>query len=135
MKERHSATRLFDNFYEVRVSNPSTMHSKCERSLICSGIACNLSRVTCDAAAGEIDLVMRDKHSALVFIEVRARWSKRFADAAASIGATKRARLVRAAHHYLVTWRGALPPCRFDVIAFDADQIRWLPDAFRADES
>ncbi len=83
---------------------------------------------------GEIDLVMLDDRGALVFVEVRARASRRFADAAASIGATKRARLVRAAQHYLATWRGALPACRFDVIAFDAGRIRWLPDAFRADD-
>jgi putative endonuclease len=84
---------------------------------------------------GEIDLVMIDEGGALVFVEVRARKSRRFADAATSIGATKRARLVRAAQHYLTTWRGALPACRFDVIAFDAGEIRWLPVAFRADES
>ncbi len=84
---------------------------------------------------GEIDLVMRDEHGALVFVEVRARTSRRFADAATSIGAAKRMRLVRAAQHYLATWRGAMPVCRFDVIAFDAGRIRWLPDAFRADDA
>jgi putative endonuclease len=84
---------------------------------------------------GEIDLVMRDERGALVFVEVRARASRRFADAAASIGTTKRMRIVRAAQHYLTKHRGALPVCRFDVIAFDAGRIRWIPDAFRADGS
>lgn len=84
---------------------------------------------------GEIDLVMLDERGALVFVEVRARASRRYASAAASIGAVKQARIVRAAQHYLATWRGALPACRFDVIAFDAGCIRWLPDAFRADET
>jgi len=84
---------------------------------------------------GELDLVMLDERGALVFVEVRARRSGRFADALTSIGATKRARLVRAAQHYLATWRGEPPACRFDVIAFDAGRIRWLRDAFRADES
>jgi putative endonuclease len=84
---------------------------------------------------GEIDLVMRDENDALVFVEVRARASRRFADAATSITATKRARLVRAAQHYLMNWRGALPVCRFDVVAFDAGHVRWFPDAFRADGS
>ncbi|KND57164.1 putative endonuclease [Candidatus Burkholderia verschuerenii] len=82
---------------------------------------------------GEIDLEMRDECGALVFVEVRARASRRFADAATSIGATKRMRIVRAAQHYLMRWRGALPVCRFDVVAFDAGRIRWIPDAFRAD--
>ena len=47
----------------------------------------------------------------------------------------QRGDLVLAAQHYLMTWRGALPVCRFDVIAFDAGRIVWLRDAFRADTS
>jgi putative endonuclease len=84
---------------------------------------------------GEIDLVMRDMSDdrALVFVEVRARRSRQFAAAAASIGVRKQQRLIHAAQHYLSTWRGALPPCRFDVIAFDAGRIIWLRDAFRQD--
>ncbi|CAH2791937.1 MAG: UPF0102 protein YraN [Candidatus Burkholderia crenata] len=74
---------------------------------------------------GEIDLVMREIGSqrALVFVEVRARRSHQFAVAAVSVGAHKQRRLVLAAQHYLMTWRGALPVCRFDVIAFDAGRI------------
>ena len=84
---------------------------------------------------GEIDLVMTDERGTLVFVEVRARSSRRFAHAAASVDARKRARLVHAAQHFLATWSGALPACRFDVVAFDADRIHWLADAFRADEA
>jgi len=54
---------------------------------------------------------------------------------AASVDARKRVRLVHAAQHFLATWRGALPACRFDVVAFDAGRVHWLPDAFRADEA
>ncbi len=89
--------------------------------------------VTC--RGGEIDLVMLDERGALVFVEVRARRSRRYANAAASVDAKKRARLVLAAQHFLATWRGAMPACRFDVVAFDAGRIHWLPDAFRADEA
>lgn len=89
--------------------------------------------VTC--RGGELDLVMLDEHGALVFVEVRARRSARFANAAASVDARKRARLVHAAQHFLATWRGALPACRFDIVAFDAGRIHWMPDAFRADEA
>ncbi|WP_250866176.1 YraN family protein [Caballeronia sp. INSB1] len=89
--------------------------------------------VTC--RGGEIDLVMLDACGALVFVEVRARKSRRYANAAASVDARKRARLVHAAQHFLATWRGALPACRFDVVAFDAGRVHWLPDAFRADEA
>ncbi|KXV15794.1 hypothetical protein CR51_03100 [Caballeronia megalochromosomata] len=89
--------------------------------------------VTC--RGGEIDLVMLDERGALVFVEVRARKSRHYANAAASVDARKRARLVRAAQHFLVTWSGALPVCRFDVVAFDAGRLHWMPDAFRADEA
>jgi len=89
---------------------------------------------------GEIDLVMRDdtgndqpNEGALVLVEVRARRSRQFAAAAASIGGRKQQQLIHAAQQYLMTWRGPLPPCRFDVIAFDAGRIIWLRDAFRCD--
>ena len=85
---------------------------------------------------GEIDLVMRERDGALVFVEVRARAQRRYGGAAASIGWQKKQRIVRAARHYLATRNGASrdqPACRFDVIAFDGGRLVWLRDAFRAD--
>lgn len=73
---------------------------------------------------GEIDLVMRDG-TTLVFVEVRQRRSTRFGGAAASIGATKRARLWRSAEFYLL--RYAHPPaCRFDAVCIDGESLTWL---------
>lgn len=83
------------------------------------------------ARGGEIDLVMRDRDGTLVFVEVRARASSGHGGAAASVGAGKRQRLVYAAQHYLMRF-AAPPPCRFDVVALDGDEIRWLPAAFDA---
>lgn len=86
---------------------------------------------------GEIDLVMRERDGALVFVEVRARAQRRYGGAAASIGWQKKQRIVRAAQHYLATRTSQLrdqPACRFDVIAFEAGRLVWLRDAFRADE-
>lgn len=83
---------------------------------------------------GEIDLVMRDCDGALVFVEVRARAAGCFGGALASIGAHKRARLVRAALEFLVRCGDRVSPCRFDVIAFDGVRVVWLRDAFRADD-
>jgi putative endonuclease len=83
---------------------------------------------------GEIDLVMRDRDGALVFVEVRARARRQFGGAAASIGWQKRQRLVRAAQYYLSTRVGSVPACRFDVIAFEGNRLVWLRDAFRVDE-
>lgn len=82
---------------------------------------------------GEIDLLMRDEAGVLVFIEVRARSSARFGGAAASIVARKRERLRCAARLILARWRGPLPPCRFDVVAFDAGQCTWLRNVFDGD--
>ncbi|MEC5408793.1 YraN family protein [Paraburkholderia sp. MPAMCS5] len=86
---------------------------------------------------GEIDLVMRERDGALVFVEVRARGQRKYGGAAASIGWRKRQRIVRAAQHYLASQSSsarAQPACRFDVIAFEAGRLVWLRDAFRADE-
>ena len=80
---------------------------------------------------GEIDLVMEDRES-LVFVEVRARRSAEFGDAAATVGPTKQRRLARAAGLFLARhphW--AQRPCRFDVLAVDAGEIGWIRDAFQ----
>lgn len=83
------------------------------------------------AKGGEVDLVMRDRDGTLVFVEVRARRDERFGGAAASIGATKRRRIVFAAMHFLRN-EPRLPPCRFDVVAVDGERIEWLRAAFDA---
>ncbi|WP_238984918.1 YraN family protein [Candidatus Glomeribacter gigasporarum] len=82
---------------------------------------------------GEIDLVMRDASSVLVFVEVRARAGSHYGGALASIDQAKRARIQRAAHAYLSGWRGPLPACRFDTVTFDGAQVVWLRNAFSAD--
>ena len=83
---------------------------------------------------GEIDLVMRDDEI-LVFVEVRARANNRYGGAAASVGPEKRARLTRSAALLLPDlarrhWQGRTPAVRFDVVAFDGDEMSWLPAAF-----
>lgn len=76
---------------------------------------------------GEIDLIMQDR-DVLVFVEVRKRADLRYGGAAASITARKQARLSIAAQTFLQRYR-APPPCRFDVIAIDADALNWLKNA------
>ncbi len=82
---------------------------------------------------GEIDLLMLDPGGVLVFVEVRARASRRFGGAAASVGHLKQARLRCAARHVLARWRGALPECRFDLVAFDGTECEWLRNVFGED--
>lgn len=81
---------------------------------------------------GEVDLILRDaQDGTLVFVEVRARRDASHGGAAASIGATKQRRLVFAATHYLRRFASP-PPCRFDVVAIDGSEVRWLRAAFDA---
>lgn len=77
--------------------------------------------------AGELDLVAREGRT-LVFVEVRFRSSDRFGGAAASIDRAKRARLVRAAEHYLLG-RPA-PACRFDAVLVTGSDVQWIRNAF-----
>jgi|SRR4051812_37197043 putative endonuclease len=87
-----------------------------ERNFLCKG--------------GEIDLVMQDR-DVLVFIEVRKRADKQHGGAAASITPAKQRRLIVAAQRYLQRYKMP-PPCRFDVIAIDADEFVWLRNAIDA---
>lgn len=76
---------------------------------------------------GEIDLIMREGNK-LVFVEVRSRGSGSFGGAASSVTSGKRARLILAAQVFLQQLR-SIPACRFDVIAFEGEQISWLKNA------
>ena len=85
---------------------------------------------------GEIDLVMLERDT-VVFVEVRYRKSASHGDAAASITAGKRAKLILAAQHWLAAHpQQARRPCRFDVVSYDGppDAVRgeWLRSAFDA---
>ena len=89
---------------------------------------------------GEIDLIFqdaRDQNSVdktLVFVEVRLHKNAHFGGAAASIGSVKRRSLVFAAQRFL-QYQPSPPPCRFDVLVFDGDEVLWLKAAFDAGES
>lgn len=91
---------------------------------------------------GELDLVMLDARGVsrvVVFVEVRHRRTAAFGGGAASIDAGKRRRLVLAAQQFLLRERGLRDlPCRFDVVEAsgdaDAPTLRWIEDAFRADD-
>ncbi len=81
--------------------------------------------------AGEVDLILRDRDGTLVFVEVRQRAGVSHGGAAASVTATKQRRIVLAARHYLLR-QATPPPCRFDVLAIDGEQMQWLRAAFDA---
>nr|WP_314901395.1 YraN family protein [uncultured Deefgea sp.] len=79
---------------------------------------------------GEIDLIAKDAKT-LVFIEVRARTNANFGGAASSIQRSKQEKLIRTAQMYLQAL-SPLPPCRFDAICIDGDDLVWLKDCIQA---
>jgi putative endonuclease len=85
---------------------------------------------------GELDIVARVGEEELAIIEVRTRSSEAYGGAAASVGAAKRQRLVRAARRLLQQRRDlARLRVRFDVMVVsqpDADvpRIEWIKHAF-----
>ncbi|WP_363800724.1 YraN family protein [Lysobacter firmicutimachus] len=88
---------------------------------------------------GELDAVMLDG-AVLVFVEVRYRRDDRYGGGAASVDLRKRRKLLLAAQSFLLAHPGyAEHACRFDVIEAQGDpaepQLRWLRDAFRADDA
>ncbi len=81
------------------------------------------------ARGGEIDLIMRERDGTLVFVEVRQRATGGHGGAAASVTPSKQRSLQLAAQHFLQRLSN-LPPCRFDVVALDGDELQWLKAAF-----
>ncbi len=87
--------------------------------------------------AGEIDLVMRDRH-VYVFVEVKARRSAQFGAPEDAVTPIKRKRILRIAHGFFHVMKLTEYEARFDVIAIDyatgaegAPEIRHHIDAFR----
>jgi len=78
---------------------------------------------------GEIDLIVRDPDGTVVFVEVRSRSRAGHGGALASIGATKRQRIVYAARCYLSRMKH-LPACRFDVVVVQSGDLQWIKAAF-----
>ena len=68
----------------------------------------------------------------LVFVEVRVRRSRGHGGAAASITAAKQRRVRLAARHFLQS-AASPPPCRFDVVVIDGDDLEWIHAAFTDD--
>ncbi len=85
---------------------------------------------------GELDLVMLERNI-VVFVEVRYRRQAAQGDAAASITASKKEKLIKTASNWLAAHPSrAGAECRFDVITYDGPPenacCNWLRGAFEA---
>lgn len=77
---------------------------------------------------GEIDLVCRDG-DVIVFVEVKARWSRGYGSALSAVDARKRLVLRRLAADY-VQIVAPNAPVRFDVVAVDGERMVLHRNAF-----
>jgi putative endonuclease len=87
------------------------------------------------SAVGEIDLILRDGET-VVFVEVKTRRSREFAEPQESVNAAKQRRMRRCAEWFLRDRNWTDRPCRFDVVGIvlpegGEPEIEHFPDAFR----
>jgi len=106
---------------------------RCERYLRNKGLRTLARNYLCKV--GELDLVMVDGDGALVFVEVRSRADERFGPVEATVTPAKRARVARAARHFLAVHKIEDRPLRFDVVTLilglaGPPQIRHYERAF-----
>jgi len=80
--------------------------------------------------SGELDIVARDGPT-LVFVEVKARDSHAFGDAAEAVTWQKRQRIVRLASEYVMRHHLSDTACRFDVVSIQFDEGRPVIEVFQ----
>ena len=103
--------------------------ARAEKFLQAQGLITRVKNYRCKQ--GEIDLVMM-QHDELIFVEVRLRSHRQFANAAESVTISKQQKIIKAAQHYLQEHRLTdRINCRFDVIAFSDNGVpEWIKNAF-----
>ena len=106
---------------------------RCEKFLKSKGFKTLTRNFSC--RTGEIDLVMVDTDSSIVFVEVRTKADIDFASPEDSITKPKKARLARTARYFLATNNIEDRPFRFDVVAIvltqsSRPQIKHYKNAF-----
>lgn len=101
--------------------------------LIAQGLQWVSSNYRC--RMGEIDLIMRDGLF-LVFVEVRARISKAYGGALASVTLSKQQKLLKTALMYVMVHKmHDKQAFRFDVLSLDGNppEVTWIKNAFGSD--
>ncbi len=80
---------------------------------------------------GELDIIARDGPT-LVFVEVKARHSRAFGDAAEAVTWQKQLRIVRLAAEYVLRHHLSDSSCRFDVVSIQFDDGRPVLEVYRS---
>ena len=93
---------------------------RCEKFLKRKGLKTLTRNFSC--RTGEIDLVMVDTDSTIVFVEVRTKADSDFASPEDSITTPKKTRLLRTARYFLATNNIEDRPYRFDIVAIVLSQ-------------
>ena len=88
---------------------------RCEKFLRAKGFKTLTRNFSCNS--GEVDLVMVDNDSTLVFVEVKTRANEVFGPPEQSVTHSKRNKLARTAQYFLATHEIEDRPFRFDVVA------------------
>ncbi|MHC4464446.1 MAG: YraN family protein [Planctomycetota bacterium] len=88
---------------------------RCEKFLKRKGLKTLTRNFSCKT--GELDLVMVDTDSTIVFVEVRTKADSDFATPEDSITKPKKTRLLRTARYFLATNKIENRPFRFDIVA------------------
>ncbi|EDM85992.1 hypothetical protein RUMOBE_03362 [Blautia obeum ATCC 29174] len=61
---------------------------------------------------------------------MKYRSNKESGYASAAVDYRKQKRISQAAQFFLLRYGYGEPPCRFDVVAIDGEQIQWIKNAF-----
>jgi len=106
---------------------------RCEKFLKRQGLKKLTNNFSCKT--GEIDLVMVDTDSSIVFVEVRTKADESFSSAEASITSAKKDKLFRTARYFLARHKIENRPFRFDVVTIvlgrtGRPQVRHYENAF-----
>jgi putative endonuclease len=128
---------LFGNKIEKLLSDKRLLgkwgQKQCENFLKKKGYKILMRNFSCKT--GEIDLVMTEPNSTIIFIEVKTRINENFADAESAITSAKKQRMTIAANFFVKKHKLENLPLRFDVVMVIAaekgkTQIRHYENAF-----
>ena len=106
---------------------------RCEKFLKSKGLKLLVRNFSCKT--GELDLVMVDTDTSIVFVEVKTRANEDFTQAESSITTAKKQKSIKTARYFLAANNITDRPSRFDVVTVvlgtsGPPQIRHYKNAF-----